>query len=141
MLSGVVPIGFRVLSVLSPAGSCLTNKRCQEEPGLPGTSASSQLAQSCSCWKETLEILSAAQPLPLWLRLPVGGGERRGSFFPKAIPISHTWMAAASTCEDGRSWHSLWLANKQGPGRTTEDLGLDGDYGCSICGSVSGQFF
>lgn len=57
MLAGVVPIGSGALSVLSPAGSCLTNKTCQEEPGLPGTSVSSQVAQSCSCWKETLEIL------------------------------------------------------------------------------------
>lgn len=57
MLAGVVPIGSKALSMLSPAGSCLTNKRCQEEPGLPGTSVNSQLAQRCSCWKETLETL------------------------------------------------------------------------------------
>lgn len=57
MLAGVVPIGSRAFSMLSPAGSCLTNKRCQEEPGLPGSSVNSQLAQSCFCWKETLEIL------------------------------------------------------------------------------------
>lgn len=57
MLAGEVPIGSRALSMFYPAGSCLTNKRCQEEPGLPDTSVNSQLAQSCFCWKETLEIL------------------------------------------------------------------------------------
>lgn len=60
MLAGVGPIGSRAFSMLSSAGSCLTNKRCQEEPGLPGSSVNSQLAQSCSCWKETGNPLSSS---------------------------------------------------------------------------------
>lgn len=53
----VVPIGSPVLGVLPPARIRMAGKRCQGEPGLPGTSTSGQLAWSCSHWKETLETL------------------------------------------------------------------------------------